>query len=429
MRILFVLIGLLSASAFAQSPVPVPVPSANAANHSDWATILAAAAERQQLGLRPQADAERSAAERRRAEGWLAGAPMLDGLYREDRPLSNQGAGERQFGLRLPLRRPGQSEAWTQLAEQTALDARSRQQAAELALLGLLRNLAWDVRLADARVQAAQIRYRQLTQLLTAMRRQVALGEAAAIDAQLLESRALDAEVALAAEQTSAEAARARWQAATGQTNLPVDLGQTAIPAALSQLNDANALIRQQPLLAHLADQAQLAGAVLNASRAEGAGAPELGVAIKRDRSDRQTPWDNSLQLSLSLPIGGEVYRAPQLAELNQQKSAAQVSLIQATQSLWGDILDLRTRTAAWPARLRLLDQRVTLAETVLAKQQKARTLGEIDWATWLIYEREAADARLQAQEAHQQAARDASLLKQAYGLMPSAPIVPGVHP
>ena len=425
MRILFVLLGLLSTSAFAQSAAPAP--SASATN--DWATILAAAAERQQLGLRPQADAERSAAERRRVEGWLAGAPAIDGLYRDDRSLSHQGAGERQFGLRLPLRRPGQTQAWTRLAEQTALDAQSRQHAAALALLGQLRTLAWDVRLSDARVQAAQNRHHRLAQLLRAMQRQVALGEAAAIDAQLLEARALEAEAALAGEHSSAQAAHARWQAATDHAGLPVDLGTTAIPAALGQLSDANALIRQQPLLAHLADQAQLAGAALDASRAEGAGAPELGVAIKRDRSDRQTPWNNSLQLSLSLPIGGEVYRAPQLAELNQQKTAAQVSLIQATQALWADILDLRTRTAAWPERLRLLDQRAALADTVLAKQQQARNLGEIDWAAWLVYEREAADAHQQAQEAHQQAARDASLLKQAYGLMPTAQPAPGAHP
>ena len=400
-----------------------------AASLVDWHVVLESAAARQHLADRHRADVERSTAEQQRARGLLAGSPVVDGLYRSDRALSNQGAGEMQFGVRLPLRRPGQTDASAHLAEQTALDAESRVRASRLALLGQLRSLAWECRLADNRLHAAQIRHRALDQQWRKVESQVKQGEAAAIDAQILQTRVLEAAAILEAEKAGSQAVQARWQALTGLSSLPVDLGQTLLPASMSEIRDENQLVHQQPLLAQLADQVSLTSAALAATRVEGSGAPELGVFVKRDRSDRQTPWDNSLQVSVSLPIGGAVYRGPQLAELNQQKTAAQLNLVQTTQQIWGDILDLRSRTAAWPARLALLDQRAALADTVLAKQERARRLGEIDWLTWLIAEREAADARLVASEAHLLAARDASLLKQAYGLMPISRPASGVRP
>lgn len=414
MRLRFFLLGLLCAAAFAIRPSD----AADAA--ADWSTILRVAAERQHVQDRQQADWARHQAEQERADGWLAAPPSIDGLYRTDQPMSQQGAGELQFGVRLPLRRPGQTQAWSQLAEQTALDADSRARASSLALLGQLRGLAWDWRLATNRLHAAQTRHTQIAQQLRATEKRVEQGDTAAIDAQILRTRVLESAALLAAAQTDAEARGTRWQAATGLTTLPSDLGRTPIPERLQRLTDANELIHQQPLLAHLADQINLAGATLTAARAEGAGAPELGLAIKRDRSDRYTPWDNSLQLSLSLPIGGETYRAPQLAELNQQKSAAQISLIQTTQALWGDILELRARVAAWPPRVALLNQRAALAETLLKKQQRAFALGEIDGMAWRMYEQEAADAALMASEAQLLAERDASQLKQAYGVLPT---------
>ncbi|WP_407275847.1 TolC family protein [Halothiobacillus sp. DCM-1] len=395
----------------------------------DWPTVLRAASERQMLTAQTQADAERSQAETQRAQGWLAGAPTVESLYRSDQTLSQQGAGEMQLGIRLPLRRAGQTQAWVELARQTELDAHSRAQAAQLALLGQLRTLAWDYRLAQNRLLMAQNRHTQLQQQLQATERAVRRGETAALDADLLRVRVLEATANLATEQAQTDAMRARWHNMTGLNELPADLGQTPIPDALTQLTDANGLIQQQPLLAHLAEQVELARATLAATRAEGAGAPELGIALKRDRSDRQVPWDNSVQLSFSLPIGGEAYRAPQLASLNQQRTAAHISLVQTTQTLWGDILDLRARLAAWPNRIALLEQRAALAEAVLRKQARAHQLGEIDGTSWLVYERDAAEARLAASEARLLAARDASQLKQAYGLMPPSLSQTGTQP
>ncbi|OYV43246.1 MAG: hypothetical protein B7X12_10125, partial [Halothiobacillus sp. 20-53-49] len=73
----------------------------------------------------------------------------------------------------------------------------------------------------------------------------------------------------------------------------------------------------------------------------------------------------------------------------------------------------------AWPQRLARLDNSAALAEKTLSLKQKARQMGELDWSQVLSFERDAADARLQAKLAHIEYAADLSSLKQTLGLMP----------
>ncbi|MDD2893839.1 MAG: TolC family protein [Halothiobacillaceae bacterium] len=410
------------------SPMPPIVPATQAANSggASWASILQQTEQRLSQNLITDADVARVQAEQARANGWLAGAPILDGLYRSDQAMSNYGAVEMQADVRLPLRRFGQTEAWHALAQQAALNGETRVQADRLALFGMLRQLAWDWRRADVELATAMTRSEIMQRNLQAVTQQVKRGEAAEVDRLSVESRALAVQDLLVAAQVMRDNAQSRWMQVSGSAALPVDLGLDNAATQQQMNNPAldtpEGLLAQQPLLRQIASEVGLSTARINVERAAGAGAPELGLGVKRDRGDREMPYDNSLFVTLSLPLGGQKYRDPALAEMTQQRAIAQVALIKTTQQLLGDVTALRQRIQAWPARLARLDQSAALAEKTLELKQKALRQGELDWSLLLNFERDAADARLQAKLAHIAYATDQSSLKQALGLMPDAP-------
>ncbi|MGD9888945.1 MAG: TolC family protein [Halothiobacillaceae bacterium] len=408
------------------------VASPAVAPSGSWASVLQRAEARLAQNLISEADLASAQAEQARANGWLAGAPIVSGLYRNDQVMSDFGAVEMQADVRLPLRRLGQSEAWRALAEQAALNAETRALADRLALLGVLRELAWDWRRAEVVLAAAMTRNEMMQRNVQAVTLQVKRGEVAEVERLSVESRALGVQDAVAEAQVLRDNALQRWVRVSGGESLPLDLGvdDAAIAHSMndSMLDTPEGLLEKQPLLRQMANEVGLTTARIQAERAAGAGAPELSLGVKRDRGDRAVPYDNSLFVSLSLPLGGEAYREPALAEMSQQRAAAQVALIKTTQQLLGDMAALRQRLKVWPARLVRLDQAAALAEKTLELKQKALRQGELDWSLLLNFEREAADARLQAQLAHIAYAQDKSRLKQALGVMPDVAALSAAH-
>ncbi|ACX95069.1 TolC family protein [Halothiobacillus neapolitanus] len=410
---------LLSGTAWAAAP-PQTEPA-----QKTWAQLINQTEQRIEQNLVTEADRVRFESEQARANGILAGAPVVDGLYRSDRLMSDFGANEMEIGVRLPLRRFGQSDAWRALAEQSALSAKTRTEANRLILLGDLRQMAWDWRRAEVELSTAKERNRIMQRDLAAVTKQLKHGEAAEVDRMSVESRALAVQEAVTAAQMQLDTIQTRWQQLTGTSQLPLDLGQvTPTEQALlnnPELNTPDGLLAQQPLLRQMASEVGMSTARIEAERAAGAGTPEIGLGVKRDRGDRGVPYDNSLQLTLSIPFGGQKYRDPALAEMAQQRATAQVALIKNTQQILGEVMALRQRIAAWPSRLTQLDRRAALSEKTLTLKQKALRLGELDWTRLLDFEREAADARLQARLAHIAYQADQSSLKQTLGLMPAA--------
>lgn len=396
---------------------------------ADWQSILQQAEHRLDLNLVTQADLDRVRAEQARADGWLAGAPILDGLYRNDRPMTNRGEAEMQLDVRLPLRRWDQTSAWKNLTEQAALNAESRQAAARLELIGTLRQLAWDWRRADATLKTTQQQLAIMQHDLALVTHQVKLGEAAEVDRLTVEGQLLAVQDSVSQASIRLKNAQSRWAQMSGSPDLPSDLGASAPKQLPTGPVTAEDLFHTHPLLRQMASEVGLDSAKIAAERAAGAGAPELGFGVKRDRGDRGTPYDNSLLVTLSLPIGGQAYRNPALAEMAQKRAQAQVALMRAAQQIQSDIMVYQQRVAEWPTRIAQLDQRANLTEKTLKLKEKALRLGELDWTRLLYFEQESANARLQANLARVDYQADQSSLKQSLGFIPGQHPAPTTNP
>lgn len=396
---------------------PGLAPAASAA--PDWRQALDQAVKRARLETADRADQNRAAAEKARAEGWLAGAPSLEGLYRNDRPITNRGEVEMELGLNLPLRRPGQTEAWKMLAGRWAGNAQARAQALRLGVAGRLRAAAWRWREVEAALAETTLRFKQVQRDMTIVKRQIRLGESAGVDRLAVEARLLDIRQRLAERHQALTAAQAHWHWLTGLNRLPSDLDET--PRLPVGPVTASYLLKTHPVLRQLATRVDLDAAQLAAERAAGAGTPELGLAVKRDRGDRATPYDNSLMLTFSVPFGGQRYRDPKLAALSQQRAQRQVEMVRTATRLQARVSLLRARVSGWPERLKQLTRRADLKRRQLVLMRKAQRLGEIDWSRLLTFERQAAEARLQAGLAKVSYLRDRADLAQALGELPGS--------
>jgi len=394
-----------------------PSVSGETAARPDWAAVMAQTVKRVGTDRSLLADQARSRAERARADGMLAGAPSLEGLYRNDRLMSDYGAVEMEFGLRLPLRRPGQTAAWQALADRWATSAAVRDLALRLKVAGQLRSAAWAWRMARVELVAAKTRLAQMLRDKKIVDGQIRLGEAAAVDRLAVDARLLQVRELVEARQADVAAATARWQRLTGLKRLPANLVEQ--PSLPKSGIDRAYLIKQHPMLRRIVAQVGLDGARLDAMRAAGAGSPELGLSVKRDRGDRNGVYDNSLMLSFSLPFGGQRYRNPQLAEISQQRARSQVELTRTATDIESRVAGLRARLARWQTRVAQLQQRADLSERQLKLKQKAQRLGELDWSRLLDFERQAAAARLAADLAVVSFHRDQANLNQALGELP----------
>ncbi|OZB84493.1 MAG: hypothetical protein B7X28_00360 [Halothiobacillus sp. 13-55-253] len=174
-------LALLSGTAWAAAP-PQTEPA-----QKTWSQLINQTEQRIAQNLVTEADRVRFESEQARANGILAGAPVIDGLYRSDRLMSDFGATEMELGVRLPLRRFGQSDAWRALAGQSALNAKTRAEANRLILLGAMRQMAWDWRRAEVELATAKERDQIMQRDLTAVTQQFKHGEAAEVDRMSVE--------------------------------------------------------------------------------------------------------------------------------------------------------------------------------------------------------------------------------------------------
>ena len=413
--------GLAAVCLLAALPLMAAQPTAPSAQGTeDWQAVFGRTVERMGTDRARQANRSRADAEQARAQGWLADAPSVNGLYRNDRLMTDRGAVEMEFGMSLPLRRPGQTDAWQALADQWSSSVSARDSAMRLSLAGQLRQAAWSWRMAEVELSAAKVRLNQMQRDRRIVERQIQLGEAAAVDRLAVQARLLDIQQQVEARQADLSAAQAHWHNLTGLSRLPSNLVEK--PKMPAGPITADYLLKSHPVLREIAAQVGVDTARLSAERAAGAGAPQLGLGVKRDRGDRGAPYDNSLMLSFSLPFGGQRYRDPKLAEISQQRARSLVELTRTASRIEARAHKLRTRVASWPARIKQLRTRADLAQRQLKLKQKAQRLGELDWSRLLDFERQAAAAALAADLAVVSWHRDQADLNQALGAYPGRP-------
>lgn len=346
-------------------------------------------------------------ARQRATESLLASPASITLRQRSDQANSNLGFRESEAELALPLWNPGVRSATRQqvLAERNALTL--LQASDKLKLAGELRELVANAAQAVLERDLAARKQEEARTLALDVQRRVNAGDSARIDAlqavaaeRLSAVQAAQAEVALSQIQN-------QWRALTG-------LVQIAQPE-----ESAGSPQPDHPATAAHQAGVQTAQAKLALTEADRRDPLELGLGITRERDRRGESAQNSLQLSLRIPLGGDNRNAPRLAAARAELDAAQAELDAAVRQVQSGIASAQAALESARRAQALAAERAALSSQAQALIAKSYRLGESDLPTRLRLEADKFDADLALARATADTNRAVARLNQAYGLLP----------
>ncbi len=387
----------------AQTAAPTMAQALDAA----WALSPAA---RAQTNRQAELDARQRA-----ADSFLAAPPALTLRQRSDRANANQGFSETEAELSLPLRTPSiRSASVRQIAAERS-DYASQQSSVKLKLAGELRELAASAALATLERDLAA---RQLTDAQTLLRdvqRRVQAGDSPRIDSLQASAAEKQAAQQLSQAQAALAAVQTQWHALTGLMTLaaPENLLSENTPGSLGTALPEHPAARAAQTRVN-ASRAQLAFA-----EADRSDPPELGLGITRERDRRGDAAQNTLQLALRIPFGGDNRNAPRLAAARAEIDTAQAELDAVLRQVQADTTVAQAALLSARRTQLLATERAALSREAQALVSKSYRLGESDLPTRLRLERESFEAELALARAQGETQRAIARLNQSYGILP----------
>ena len=351
-----------------------------------------------------QFDAQQAA-----AHAWLPEPPTLTLSGRSDQIDRNNGLREWEAEVGVPLWLWGQRERASAVV-QGEREAGIRGFAHERWLLaGELREAWWDVRLAQAELDAAELKVTEAGRLEADVARRLKAGALAPLDLNLARSSAAQA----GSERLRAQAALARAQ---GQFQA---LARGAPLPDQDELPGAEIATEQHPQLMNLAAKAAAAQARLGQAGGDTRNNPELALTLTRERANDGEPYQNLAKVAIKIPLGSPARNQPRISAANADLIDAQIALDAAQRKLAANATASRAEIEQTSAAATLQQQRLQLAGQSFAWVEKAFKAGQLDLPALIRAETELADARLQAARARIEAARAVSRYNQTVGILP----------
>ena len=347
-----------------------------------------------------------------RTESLIAGYPMIYLQYIDDRLLSNQGVMQIQSGYQIPIWMWGQRSASRAVAEEAEKSANLFAVALKHEIAGLVRESLWNLLLMENRRGLAQQVYEVSQQLLATVKRRVELGDLARSDELMAESDLLDKKSQLALAEAEVMHARKAYINLTRLNQAPKQFDEKRSSIAAIQ--------EQHPAIAAANAVVERAQAEVEFTRLSKQGnQPSIMIGMQNERFEGQSNINNETNLVLQVPIGGESWNAPFVAQANvalTQKIADRASLIRRLEKALHEaehILEVDRAT------LEIANQRKEIAETHLKMSRLAFEAGEIQLIDYLKIQATSQAAIRDAMERAILVQRDTAFYNQVVGVVP----------
>lgn len=358
-------------------------------------------------------------ARRQQAARWTADAVSVEISTKTD-GLSGRAQGSREYeiGLQIPLWLPGERARSQALAgaEQAALD--SRLLAARWRLAAQVREAWWQWQLQQQELALAADRLQAATQLSRDVARRVAAGELARADQHQSESARLAAELASQQAQLTLQQARQKLLALGLQPSQRLaEQGEAALAA---EPVPGEAVLPMHPALAELSDKLGLSERASALLKAQDRANPALRLATTRERGGMGEPFNQTLTLGLSIPLGSAPAQPSRLANAQAEQIEARAHLQQQESQLRSEIEQARLALQSAQTQSELAAQRAALAQQTRGFYAKSFALGQSDLPQLLRVEQEAFEAQRQSALASLRLQQAQSFLRQALGYLPA---------
>ena len=310
-------------------------------------------------------------------QSWLAAAPALSVGQREGLAGAPANSRETEFGLALPLWRPGQRVAGGQAAQSQSVWGQATEQAERLRLAGRLRESIGALHLAEVELQQVERQVQVLGQLTQDVERRVRAGDLASSDALAAKSEWLAAQSHASVARQALSVQQTHWQLLTGLPPLKL---QTIVAPTLVQLPE------NHPELVLAGASVDLGHRRSDLARVQRSDSPQLTLGMRQEYPGQGAGSQSSVVVALRVPLGGQVYQQPRIAaalgeldiaqtqaQRTRERLTAEVALAQSQLSLSQAQLQAeRERAQLLAERARLIDKSFRAGETALPEMLRA---------------------------------------------------------
>ncbi|CAN4268348.1 TolC Outer membrane protein [Methylophilaceae bacterium] len=345
------------------------------------------------------------------AKSLLPGAAAVILRNQNDRLLSRNGETEWEAGVELPIWLSGQRKAREAIATVSEKNINTDVQNMRLQLTGMVRDALWDIQLMQGLADIAQSKHASASQLQADIEKRVKLGDLAQKDALIAQTETLQAESELIEAQAQLQHAKFRYINLTGLKTIPTDF--TEKQSAKSELDDAHPALQDANGLIELSAERR------NLAQIETRDNPTLTLGTRSLRGASDTEYNNSIGITLNIPLQAETRNAPLRAAAEMQYSESQVNLSQLKILLEAAMHESKHNLEVGVLQLDVLTKQDAIAEQSLSIARKAFQLGELDLSDLIRIQTQAFNAARTLKNQQIQQLWNTARYNQAVGELP----------
>ncbi len=306
-----------------------------------------------------------------RAQGWTPSPASLVVRNQNDRLFAGRGELEWEAGIELPLWLSGQRKARAALALLLMENLKNDESALRLQMAGLVRDALWDIELRRALVLTAKAKWEAAESLQNDVQARVKFGDLAYKEFLLAQTESLQAQAEHINAQAELEHAHFRYINLTGFNKIPANFREQK--SAKTELDD------QHPALNELASKLALAAQRQTLASIESRDNPTLSLGARSVRDARDTKYNNSIGITLKIPLSPQSHSAPlvALAQLQYAEQLANIGNLKRVLSAAFHEAEHNLEIAV--AQLQVLEKQTEIAKKNSTLARKAFALGELD--------------------------------------------------
>jgi len=360
-----------------------------------------------------QLQARNSEAQARQASaGSLLPKPAaLSFTHQNDALGSGRGEREWQADMEIPLWRAGQRKARATLAENLQSGIAASKQRLLLEAAGQLREAVWEVQMARKQLELSTLRLQTAEALEKDVERRFKAGELARTDLILAQQETLQARTETIEADAEVNHTHHRYIVLTGSQQIPEQLEEQQ--SALQSYSDQHPLWVEAESKVGMSEQERALTSVESRENLQ------LVFNTRSQRGPFDNAYNDSVGLSVRIPLATEAQRAPQIAQAELHVGQAMSERERLRYQLETSMHEADHNLGVSRKALKIASEHHALAAENLRLAEKAFQLGETDLVSLLRSRAQAYQAQnafnLRAIEVQWNVAR----YNQAVGVLP----------
>lgn len=345
------------------------------------------------------------------ASSLLPAAPAVTLGHQNDIIGSNRNLNQWEVGLELPVWMPGQRVARESIARGAKNEWKSSRNSLALEIAGQVRDALWGINMISGDVELAESQYKTAQALQSDVEKRWKAGELAKTDVMMAENIILVAKTTLLSVQAELTHAEHRYWMLTGLKELPKSFEES--------LNQKQSIDESHPWLAEVNAKIEVANGQRDLTRIERRENPQVLINARRERGAFDNLYNDSVGVSIRVPLDAQVRSAPMLANAEMDIAQAMSEREQRRLLLESTFHEAEHNLETIRSQITLVEQRYNLSQNGLQLAKKSFSLGESDLVSLLRSQSIAYEAERSLKSLRTQQQWNIARYNQSIGVLP----------